>query len=139
MITPRYRVWDGQMMHNVVALVWEKYGFSWYGVVGKGYCELDPNFDDWDNIGGRPKRIDELMQWIGLKDNKGVRIYDGDLLKVVTHGDCWLDEETYTSIIEVRERRQFGESEGSGWLYIPEKREVVGNIHEHKDLLKNVD
>lgn len=77
-----------------------------------------------------------LQQYTGLKDEKGVEIYEGDILQVITHGD-WLDNEEFTNNIEVKfEHKEFGESDGCGWVYIPKRRQIIGNIFETPELLK---
>lgn len=132
-MTPRFRVWDGKMMQAVRELRFGEGGTYWAALTSSGWSHVDASYKGWQDKAPREEGV--LMQWTGLKDNKGIRIYDRDILKVVTHGD-WGDDTTYTSLTEVVfERRPFGESEGSGWLYVPDNREVVGNVWENPTLL----
>lgn len=86
--------------------------------------------------------IDELndciaLQYTGLKDKNGVDVYEGDILKCKGH-DGWFDEEGYYYNKEIKYIiSESGESEISGFFYISIDREVVGNIFENPELLKN--
>ena len=78
----------------------------------------------------------EITQFTGLKDKNNKDIYEGDILKVKTNDD-WFDDTGYYSNMEVKyEIRESGDSEISGFVYIPKDREVIGNIFENADLIK---
>ncbi len=90
----------------------------------------------------------ELMQFIGIKDKKGKEIYEGDIVKGITFGDKkelilfikWNDIhacfDLFYSIdgndIEVLSDFDFP-SDMEGY-----NLEVIGNIYENQELLKEV-
>ena len=73
----------------------------------------------------------ELMQYTGMKDVKGVEIYEGDILqsehyfkyKVVFKGDCWRCESLKNSRFKNR--------------FIGRDLKVIGNIYENPELLED--
>ena len=76
-----------------------------------------------------------IQQYTGLKDSRGKDIYEGDILQCKGF-DSWHDPEGYyyNQVVE-HKIMPAGESELSGFLYIPIDREVIGNIFENPELL----
>ncbi len=70
-----------------------------------------------------------LMQWTGLKDKKGIDIYEGDILR---EGNVARAVEFLNGSFGVINIHKEGKSFGS---YQIDKGEVIGNIYETPELL----
>ena len=77
-----------------------------------------------------------IQQYTGLKDKNGKDIYEGDILNCKGYDD-WFDTTGFYFNFEVKfSIEKAGESDLTGYLYIPEDRELIGNVLENPELLK---
>ena len=93
--------------------------------------DVQPNDTPYKEIELADEGRYELMQYTGMKDVKGVEIYEGDILqsehyfkyKVVFKGDCWRCESLKNSRFKNR--------------FIGRDLKVIGNIYENPELLED--
>ena len=117
----KFRAWHkaDKRMFGVYQINWEQGGLtiscggSWH--------------EDVDNY--------ELMQFTGLKDENGVEICEGDVIRD--------DDESYNLIVVWDNKRaRFALSDGKGSMFTymfnndMEPLEIIGNIYENPELVK---
>jgi uncharacterized phage protein (TIGR01671 family) len=91
------------------------------------------------NDDGTIEHMGKLMQYTGLKDKNGKEIYEGDILKykdgsdVATYKVFWDDRSARFTDTRIED----GDSQTAydGFEFVNDCK-VIGNIHEHPELLK---
>ncbi len=104
----------------------------------------DLAFEDFEPINDLLGRVENLMQFTGLKDKNGKEIYEGDIVKYKYHiRPDWDDDESFDEISEVKFWNgtfypipDEYECEDSYYSWKKDNFEVIGNIYENKELLK---
>lgn len=121
----------------------DKYGMHKVGclVIEKGYCDFEPEDRSVIGVSMPHQSFFTIEQYTGLKDENGKEIYEGDLIKEVIYGRKFV-------IWEVRYcqddccfelHRIRGAYFGDSLLGGDSQYEVIGNIHENKDLLEYIE
>ena len=95
---------------------------------------LAAEYSDEDTV--RPSEF-ILMEYIGLKDKNGVKIFDGDIVKSKTNFYNKLKEViTVIGWNDNIENDSFGEPLTLGYSILGYDFEIIGNIHQNPKLLK---
>lgn len=120
-------------------------------VTGMAFDRLNVNGDEYNNVGlraanGRDVMFKEseleLMQYTGIKDKAGLKIFDGDILLEDSSDDRWLvifDEDDVAFKAEnIQEpyNLHIYNKQVLGALSLSSYFKIIGNVHENKDLLK---
>lgn len=131
----KFRAWDKQDKRMIV----DEQDFLPVAVTNKGILRLSPYHTEnlWSIADG--ERF-VLMQYTGLSDKNGKEIYEGDILKVP---DLYETPENtsatyHNELIDFVECcfRLGGQPLCDDAEYVSDECEVIGNIHEHPNLLQ---
>ena len=133
-----FRAWDKEekkMYHNVglvgtlIILEHEQKGYD--------FCELDLTlYDQLDNKY-------HLMQYTGIKDTSGVKIFEGDMVRIFVPDDPEAKEYISTVfelegalVVKMVGYDIYTDDHCVGWVPEDHRLEVIGNIYESKNSTK---
>ena len=125
--TIKYRVWDNEnKSYN------DPYSHSYYAMTQDGELDFYCHGDHWRSC---DPDVYFIEQYTGLTDKNGKEIYEGDIVKNIEGVNetavCVWDESNAEFDFRCKDGRCTRDNVKS-WL---EMYEVVGNIHENKELL----
>ena len=87
-------------------------------------------------VGTEYTRKMELMQYTGLKDKNGIKIYEGDIVNCIEYECCgyigWNDSEAGFYLNVLMEDGRYEEEQLYDYV---DELEVIGNIYENPELL----
>ena len=114
----KFRVWDGKKMIDDVTpasetSILELFEYEW-----------------------QETEVEAVEQYTGLKDKNGKEIYEGDIVEYTT---CYYgNEKRHRKVVEWSEwdSDDFGEPHNLGYSNLSECMEVIGNVHENADLMR---
>ena len=113
-------------MREIKFRAWDKTHIG-VGVLAPRMWYVSKEEDDFDFNKELRKPDVVLMQYTGLKDKKGVEIYEGDILESKVYGTA--DVKYIDSGFWLIDKKD-------GQHYFPHERKVIGNIYENPDLLE---
>ncbi len=94
-------------------------------------------YDDWRDLEDGISRSGYIMEFTGLKDKNGKDIFEGDVVEWFLEGEWGTSDLTYKGTIIWSEERCSFIVDNYGHLYSLTSIEVIGNIFQNSELLKN--
>lgn len=80
------------------------------------------------------------MQSTGLHDEQGVEIFEGDIVEIIYDGESFTGVVVYdlgeTDFKATNNREDYGNN--FQYLTVGESIKVIGNVHQHHELLEDV-
>ncbi|MDR4942986.1 YopX family protein [Bacillus wiedmannii] len=138
MNTVEFRAWDKEekkMYHNVgligtlIILEHEQSGYDFCEVELTLYDQLDDKYN--------------LMQYTGIKDTNGVKIFEGDMVRIFVPDDPEAKEYTSTVfeldgalVVRMVGYEIYTDCHCVGWVPEEHRLEVIGNIYGSKNSTK---
>ena len=115
----------------------EQHGAGWIRCVPVGET-LDTSFQYGTNAVQVDPEECEVMQFTGLKDSKGVEIYEGDIVRGAWSDDLQAMLVLYQAPAFVMKTAKRNKTWASFIMHPDEQQNyvVIGNIHEHPELIK---
>lgn len=95
-------------------------------------------FKDYETPFTKPIEINvsfedvELMQYTGLKDKNGVKIFEGYIVKIDEEEICFIEWDEYDYFYRIKNKEVDDIFSG----FRPKDLEVIGNIYENPELLE---
>lgn len=131
----KFRAWDKEekQMGNVLGFYLQENG--WVDIeVLEERDDSDMKDKEYDDVEWRARlKYVDLMQYTGLKDKNGKKIYEGDILQIgseLVETVTWVDETTWNA----------DKCPVNGWVnhesIYKQKPEIIGNIYSNPELLK---
>jgi uncharacterized phage protein (TIGR01671 family) len=108
------------------------YGYFWKNSFASYISYFDEDIKQWYDVEVIPETVG---QFTGLKDKNGVKVFEGDKVKFGKDtATIEYDEKAYQYIFWCKLHKQWY---GLTFLTGYEDLEVIGNIHDNKNLLEN--
>ncbi|MBT2156346.1 YopX family protein [Enterococcus faecalis] len=129
---PKFRAYYAEKMWYVAKI-------DLWGDPEQTTCDLAPYLPKYDELFDIPLIETALMQSTGLKDENGVDVYQGDIIRCTRgcpHEVIWLEEYGGAFFGGMPAWYLSGLKKGYAWTG---EEEVIGNIYENPELLEGTE